>query len=54
VADAEGVTPAEIDDAVRLLAVRYPLTGEDVLVVIEEHGLARAEAQIEESVRGEF
>jgi hypothetical protein len=53
IAETEGVTPEELDDAVQLLAGRYPVTTADVLAVVEEHGLERAEDKIEAATRGE-
>ena len=51
VAEAEGLSSAELDDAVQLLAARYPITADEVLAVVEDHGLANAPAQIEMSLR---
>jgi hypothetical protein len=52
-ASYEKVSPVEIEDSIQLLAARYPVTAEKVLTVIEEHGLADAQAQIEASLRVE-
>jgi hypothetical protein len=52
-ASYEKVIPVEIEDSIQLLAARYPVTAEKVLEVIEEHGLADAQAQIEASLRVE-
>lgn len=52
-AKRERVPAEELEDSIQLLAARYPITADDVLAVIERHGLAQAQAHIEQAVRDE-
>lgn len=49
----EGLRVDELEDAIQLLAGRYPATSDDILAVIERHGLDRAADELEASVRGQ-
>jgi hypothetical protein len=52
VAARERMPVSELEDALQMLARRYPMTMLDVLGVVEAHGLADAQARIEEAVTG--
>lgn len=41
-AEAEGVRPSEIQDAIGLMVETHPMTREEIIDLVEEHGLAQA------------
>lgn len=48
-AKREGMTIDEFDDALSLLARQYPVTIDEVVAVVERHGLAGAQRELKES-----
>lgn len=52
-AEKEGIQPGELEDAITVLASRYPVTADDVLTIIEQHGLEDARAKLAEAAADE-
>lgn len=46
-ARAEGISPKELDDAIKFLAESYPVTADDVLALVESIGLEETAATLQ-------